>query len=75
MGWIFGIILLILVLVAISDFHVFTSYTCSIEKAYEEYNKWKKNYEKCINREIELVDAEQYGTHVDFYYRVKRKKK
>ena len=73
MGYVLGIILLILVLVAISDFHVFTSYTCNIEKAYNEYNSWKRNYEKSTNKKIELVDVEQHGTHVDFYYRVKKK--
>lgn len=75
MGWILGIGLLILALICISDFHVFTVYTFNIDEAYSEFYKWKKHYEQTTHQEIIILDIKRGGTYVDFYYKTKRKKK
>ena len=75
MGWILGICLFILVMCCISDFHVYTAYTCNSEEAYKQFSKWRKNYEKTMRREVVVIDIQQYGTHVDFYYKTKTMKK
>ena len=75
MGWVLAFIVLILGLVAISNFHVFTAYTFNIDEAYEQFNKWKKNYERTMDREIEIIDIKHCSTYVDFYYKTKKKKK
>lgn len=75
MGWILGIGLLILVLICISDFHVFTAYTFNIDEAYSEFYKWKKRYEQTTHQEVIILDIKRGGSYVDFYYKTKRKKK
>ena len=73
MGWLLGGIIFILVMVAISNFHVFTAYTFNIDDAYAQFDKWKKNYEKTTNRKVEIIDVKHGTTYVDFYYKTKKK--
>lgn len=74
-GVIIAIIVVILLILLMSNFHVFTAYTFNIDEAYSEFYKWKKHYEQTTNREVIILDIKYGGTHVDFYYRTKTKKK
>ena len=73
MGWLLAIVIFILVIVVISNFHVFTAYTFDIDDAYAQFDKWKKNYEKTMNRKVEIIDVKHGTTYIDFYYKTKKK--
>lgn len=74
-GVIIAIIVVVLLILLMSNFHVFTAYTFNIDEAYSEFYKWKKHYEQTTNQEVIILDIKYGGTHVDFYYRTKTKKK
>lgn len=73
MGWLLAVVIFVLVMVAISNFHVFTAYTFDIDDAYAQFDKWKKNYEKTMNRKVEIIDVKHGTTYIDFYYKTKKK--
>lgn len=75
LGVILVIIAIILLISVVSDFHVFTAYTFNIEEAYEEFEKWKKNYEQTTKREIVILDVKRGGSYIDFYYKTTKKSK
>jgi len=75
LGVILVIVAIILLISLLSDFHVFTAYTFNIEEAYEEFEKWKKNYEQTTKREIIILDIKRGGSYIDFYYKTIRKVK
>ena len=74
-GVIIAIIVVVLLILLMPNFHVFTAYTFNIDEAYSEFYKWKKHYEQTTNREVIILDIKYGGTHVDFYYKTKTKKK
>ena len=74
-GVIIAIIVVVLLILLMPNFHVFTAYTFNIDEAYSEFYKWKKHYEQTTNREVIILDIKHGGTHVNFYYRTKTKKK
>ena len=74
-GVIIAIIVVVLLILLMPNFHVFTAYTFNIDEAYSEFYKWKKHYEQTTNREVIILDIKYGGTHVNFYYKTKTKKK
>lgn len=75
LGVILVIVAIILLISLLSDFHVFTAYTFNIEEAYKEFEKWKKNYEQTMKREIVVLDIKRGGSYIDFYYKTTKKSK
>ena len=74
-GVIIAIIVVVLLILLMPNFHVFTAYTFNIDEAYSEFYKWKKHYQQTTNREVIILDIKYGGTHVNFYYKTKIKKK
>ena len=72
-GVIIAIIVVVLVISLMSNFHVFTAYTFNIDEAYSEFYKWKKHYEQTTHREVIIIEVKHCGTYTNFYYKTKKK--
>ena len=62
-GVIIAIIVVVLLISLMSDFHVFTAYTFNIDEAYSEFYKWKKHYEQTTRREVIILDIKRGGSY------------